>query len=740
MVMNSKLFAVFFTVLILLGCVKNNIPQVDPIDMNFDWKSTKNITISIPQVQTKLGAEKSIIYIYTAPSLADGSLISSGIASASEPFKTNIDLPKDVNKIYVKMQLPNGLISVKSYSVGEDKATQIKSTINTKANNDVVVPDIVIPDKFDVTFGSSHKFTGPFLDNRTYYIPKDVSLSTKVNIFNNYQTVNLPTLYVSGTLSIDNIRNMSYSRLVILDGGKVTFKGQLLYIDNYQQNNNLAIYVEKGGELNFDKGFKMGSNIIVNKGVIKASNGTFEFYGNPKVYNLGEMKSDEFTSGTKSLQFYQLGTLTIKDECKFQGTLYNYGKTEIDELLDDSFTFYGKEGSLLKIGEMNNTNSVFNCEAGSIVYINEVGSRLWGAKFINTSNSDDDFALVIWGEDDDDDEINLDGKGCSFTGSIENYCPSNSTSLNLSHTQKFCTNNAFWTNDRVNYIPESEFNEGFGTDGNKPVDPAPEWLESYFPSKDSWATFIFEDLWPYTGDYDMNDLVLCARLKYLSLSTDNSNLVRYMDIEWMIKAVGSGMSISAGVQLVNINSSAVSSVITNNTNLGGFPINNNNNGLESGQSKAVFPLFNSPAEVYNGQELVINTNKDLDYFTPQVYATRVSFLQPISKDNLSLDLVDFFIVPISTNIKDRGREIHMQGYKGTDKLNKAYVAEGFISPNDYFKASNGMVWACMIPVEFKYPLEKVPITTAYPDFIGWYSSSGINNKDWYLYGNESKLY
>ena len=102
---------------------------------------------------------------------------------------------------------------------------------------------------------------------------------------------------------------------------------------------------------------------------------------------------------------------------------------------------------------------------------------------------------------------------------------------------------------------------------------------------------------------------------------------------------------------------------------------------------------------------------------------------------------DMFIVPISESNNDRGREVHLSQFTGTDKLSSRYFTEGFISsPQHPFKASNGMIWAYMVPETFKYPQEAVNITKAYPDFVKWYQSSGTTNDDWYNHGVSQYLY
>jgi len=45
------------------------------------------------------------------------------------------------------------------------------------------------------------------------------------------------------------------------------------------------------------------------------------------------------------------------------------------------------------------------------------------------------------------------------------------------------------------------------------------YLYYYYPSQDHYGTAMFEDLWPKTGDYDLNDLVIDANWieKYYAL-------------------------------------------------------------------------------------------------------------------------------------------------------------------------------------------------------------------------------
>ena len=47
--------------------------------------------------------------------------------------------------------------------------------------------------------------------------------------------------------------------------------------------------------------------------------------------------------------------------------------------------------------------------------------------------------------------------------------------------------------------------------------------------------------------------------------------------------------------------------------------------------------------------------------------------------------------------------------------------------------------AIIVPINFRYPLEKNSITNAYPDFLSWAVDMNVN-KDWYLYWEENLVY
>ena len=105
-----------------------------------------------------------------------------------------------------------------------------------------------------------------------------------------------------------------------------------------------------------------------------------------------------------------------------------------------------------------------------------------------------------------------------------------------------------------------------------------------------------------------------------------------------------------------------------------------------------------------GQKIFINTEKTAAYIAP------VTEIVTVEK-NLRMD--DFL------------KSIYIEN-RTTGKTVK--VPEKGEAPN-----------AIIVPINFRYPLEKNSITNAYPDFLSWAVDMNVN-KDWYLYWEENLVY
>lgn len=94
-------------------------------------------------------------------------------------------------------------------------------------------------------------------------------------------------------------------------------------------------------------------------------------------------------------------------------------------------------------------------------------------------------------------------------------------------------------------------------------------------------------------------------------------------------------------------------------------------------------------------------------------------------------------------VNKRSHEVHLSGYKPTSVADESLRGTGSDLSQDsngipmYYIAEDNMPFAINISnSEFRWPSEKVSITTYYPEFKQWRDSFGADYKDWYLHPKE----
>jgi LruC domain-containing protein len=141
-------------------------------------------------------------------------------------------------------------------------------------------------------------------------------------------------------------------------------------------------------------------------------------------------------------------------------------------------------------------------------------------------------------------------------------------------------------------------------------------------------------------------------------------------------------------------------------------INENSNGTESGQNKAVIIMFDDSNSMLNNEHTV-----------------SVKFNEPIDTNVLGAAPFNPFIIINET----REKEVHL-AYKNRTTLasNNFSVSGGVNNDEDgNFISNNGFPWAINIVHDFKVPKERTAINEAYNFFNTWAVSGGLQYKDWY---------
>lgn len=271
----------------------------------------------------------------------------------------------------------------------------------------------------------------------------------------------------------------------------------------------------------------------------------------------------------------------------------------------------------------------------------------------------------------------------------------------------------------------------------EPTEPTTEPGEiiNNYPASGVFGTLAFEDLWPDFGDYDMNDLVLDYNIVKIS---DSNNLITELQYTKVIRAIGAGLDSGFGVEF-NIPPSRISSVSGQRLSTG--LITTSGNRTEAGQNNAVV-IFWDDSALNMGK--FANTELDQPHIEEDTLAVTITFDPPVDRTQIGSAPWNPFIFVRG----ERGREIHLPNKPPTSLADPALLGTGDDDTNPaqgkFYLSPTNLNWAINLPESFVYPLERVNILDAYPNYKEWAESGGETKTDWFLDlpGNrvESKLY
>ena len=247
---------------------------------------------------------------------------------------------------------------------------------------------------------------------------------------------------------------------------------------------------------------------------------------------------------------------------------------------------------------------------------------------------------------------------------------------------------------------------------------------NYYPAENTWGTLAFEDLWPSTGDYDLNDMVVGYRYKYIK-NAQNSTVEMYGD--YALRAVGATFINGLGVQLPVAYSKI--KTVTGQKLIANY-ITKNSNGTEAGQTNAVIIPFDDTRALYpNGG--FTNVVQGATYFVSDTAHVYVGFTTPLSVTDLPVGAYNPFLI----SNQRRGYEVHLVGYKPTEKANKALFGtaqdNSSVTNNRYYLSAQNWPWALSFVEDFDYLSEANNIADGYLNFLNWAQSGGTQNTDWY---------
>jgi LruC domain-containing protein len=271
-------------------------------------------------------------------------------------------------------------------------------------------------------------------------------------------------------------------------------------------------------------------------------------------------------------------------------------------------------------------------------------------------------------------------------------------------------------------------------------DDAEAAFNNYYPAQNTFVTLVFEDLWPYKGDYDFNDLVLSYNFNQV---TNARNQITGINTQVVVRAIGASYHNAFGIEL-NTPANNVASVSGQQITKG--YLNIQENGTESGHDNACIIFFDDAFNFlpYSGEGLCVNTYPEYPHVTPDTFEIAISFNNPV-------DIADLGTAPYNPFLvidRDRGVEVHLPNKPPTQLANLELLRTGQDNSDagsgKYYVSDIYLPWAINIPTSFDYPAEKKDITQTYLMFNEWATSQGYNSMDWYMdylgYRNTENIY
>ncbi len=254
-----------------------------------------------------------------------------------------------------------------------------------------------------------------------------------------------------------------------------------------------------------------------------------------------------------------------------------------------------------------------------------------------------------------------------------------------------------------------------------------------------YQTIAFEDNYPSVGDADYNDVVVQYAIEeVLSAKGQLKDLAG----TWHLVARGARHDHRFGLSIPNVPATATGSVMIErfasdgthtkpeSTSLLSF-MRLDLDGFPTIRMDTIFPSTMA-ALPGHGAKNHTNTLDPLPGVNPSSARFIMTFDEAIDRAGLGLAPFDPFI-----EVKrDEGNyDIHLPGKQPFPDRPAHLPSEmgqptTFVDP-DFFP------WAMLVPYDWRYPLEGIHISAAYPGFAAWRSSLGQLSTDWYQSPSES---
>ena len=711
------------------------------IPEGFNWSTMRTVDLNVEVDDQYNGKYLYTVELYGTHPFFDekAAMLGKGVAKKGNNFVFSPTVPTDLETIFVKQVDPTGREKVTATSIGG--TTSIAASFTTGKSS----------------FRSSSVDTNSSIASEVPYAPSFRSVPANVQI--NYATpadaieINEQTLssYTLQTNRSYVIRGEYTGAITFPGGGKVE-----LFIEGVWNNTSSEITLQKDTKMIVQNGGVFNSTVdlvinghkfmviavaptgsfnenreaditlnltddgqIVNSGILNAFR--IQLPSKGVLYNAAEMELEEFEINSTN-NITNDKSLTITDANFTNGEITNNCHLEIGQLYTNGTRIFVSEGSILIVDTYTNAmGTTINMDSHSIF---EITNSITFGSWANTIKGVGGNTALLRME-----EIHFNGwKSVKFEGNLQ---LENSTYTSTQGTNGYVLDApAHWVQKGATTVSigSTECNGG----GNNVLEPETPPSNPVFPIiwNGSDVTYMFEDNWPLLGDYDMNDVVFNVKPTYHLNASDK---VESLDFDVTLRAVGGIKRLAAGLQIDGMIRNSVSAVTRSNASGIDNSVFVTSNGLETGQSYVVIPLFDDVHQALGiPAGTMVNTvvGGSGGTVSPLTVSFSIVFNAPVDKASVSIDKLNPFIV--NGGYQNKRHEVHMPGFTPTDKADiRRFGAGDDNSNHTYYTSYGNLIWGLAIPGNVRYPKEWTSIRNAYEQLEGWATSSGANNKGWY---------
>ncbi|MDO1449807.1 LruC domain-containing protein [Rhodocytophaga aerolata] len=280
--------------------------------------------------------------------------------------------------------------------------------------------------------------------------------------------------------------------------------------------------------------------------------------------------------------------------------------------------------------------------------------------------------------------------------------------------------------------------------------------QEYYPYiNKTEGLLMYEDNWPFAGDFDLNDVVIKYTFLTNGIYPDPANTMSKLVCKFDVKALGATFDNSFHLELDNIDASNINLITLKGGNGNIIYQGTAPSGVKFGANAAKSAVFDIFTTSQLGTDFINTKNKSTNCTGLPKAELTIEFKTPISVNSTSVVTSDFPYNPFIRVQGKKDREVHLS--RKNASIDSSPFA-GIASTNDknanyrYDKENSmdtGMPFAMLVPVKYdlkgdqfdftvRYALEQVPMYVAFPKFDEWGRSSGGEQPLWYQNFIDSK--